>query len=65
MGISLKEMLSSVVAIPYEDSLLEIIEKGCQSYIDEIEDSYVDVQELALSFIYNTAAKLDTRILLK
>lgn len=51
MGISLKEMLSSVVAIPYEDSLLEIIEKGCQSYIGEIEDSYVDVQELALSFI--------------
>lgn len=51
MGISLKEMLSSVVAIPYEDSLLELIEKGCQRYIGEIDDSYVDVQELTLSFI--------------
>ena len=51
MGISLKEMLSSVVAIPYEDSLLEIIERGCQRYIGEIEESYVYVQELALSFI--------------
>lgn len=47
----LKEMLSSAVAIPYDDSLLDLIEKGCQSYIGGIEDSYVDVQELAQAYI--------------
>lgn len=49
----LKEMLSSVVAIPYNDNLIELIGQGCQSYIDNIENSDIEVQQLSKAFMLN------------
>lgn len=49
----LKEMLSSVVAIPYDDNLIELIGQGCQDYITNIKDCDIEVQQLSKAYILN------------
>lgn len=44
-------MLSPVVAIPYDDALLDLIDQGCDAYIESIGDKYSSISDLAYSFL--------------
>lgn len=44
-------MLSPVVAIPYDDAMLDLIDQGCDAYIESIGNKHSSISDLAYSFL--------------
>lgn len=44
-------MLSPVVAIPYDDAMLDLIDQGCDAYIKSIGNKHSSISDLVYSFL--------------